>query len=237
MSDERVLDKLSKLLELANRGDEHEAANAAARAAELMAKYEITEADIRARSSDAPSVEQGRIDAEDGARMSRIEKWHKLLFSAIAEACGARGFFHHQGKYATFHIIGPAGSVATASYMYASLERQINRISRQAQREHGEPSNAWRRSHAIGCVARVAERMRDARRVVMREATSTALVYIDKTKQAIEREYAQLKAKPMATRPQKRKDAMSIGYDDGSQVDIGDESAGRLGEGRKVLRS
>lgn len=43
-----VLDKVRKLLELAKSANEHEAATAAARAAELMLKHQIEEADLEA---------------------------------------------------------------------------------------------------------------------------------------------------------------------------------------------
>ncbi len=60
MSNERVLDRLAKLLELAERGDENEAQVAAQRAAELMARHQLSVADVAARGSVAPTTEKDR---------------------------------------------------------------------------------------------------------------------------------------------------------------------------------
>lgn len=73
----------------------------------------------------------------------------------------------------------------------------------------------------------------------MQGASTTALVVIDKTKQAIDAKLAEVAPELRDARQGKRKraDATSYGYRDGAKVDIGGADAGRLGEGQAKLGS
>lgn len=236
MSD-KILDRLAKLLELAESSNEHEAEVAAQRAAELMTKHQLDAADVEAHraGASAPKIERGRIDAEEGAPESRVENWHKALLSSIADVLGARAWFRGRGKLAQFLIIGPADSVATGRYLYMHLSQQVNKLSREAQRRHGEAQNAWRRAYAMGMVARVWERLRAGRAEAMKVATTTALVWVDKTKAAIEQSYAEMSLRTAKAGKVKRPDAKSVGYRDGDRVDVGSGGARALGEGQRKL--
>lgn len=235
-----VLDRLAKLMEMAERGTENEAQVAAERASEMMAKHQLGVADVEAHRAGAtrPRIERGRIDAEEGEPMSRMENWHKSLLAGIADAVGAACYINSRGKRGMFRIIGPVDSVATARYLYLHLSRQVNRLSREAQREHHEPQNAWRRSYALGMVARVWERLKAGRATAMREATSTALVWVDKTRQAIDEEFSAMElGVSRAPQARKRPDAGSYGYRDGASVDLGSDDAPRIGEGQRKLKA
>jgi len=245
VTDDRVLDKLAKLLALSESANEHEAAVAAQRAAELMAKHQIDLAEVQARASDKgasiPQVEAARVDSlwedgEDGAQ-PRVENWHKSLLAELGIAFGGKVWMSGQGKRRGFYMVGTRDSINAVRYMYSMLERQINRLSREAGRLHGETSNAWRRSYAVGMVSRIGERLRAGRAEAMRGASSTALAVIDKTKQAIDdllnQQVPNLRSARRGHR--KRGDATSYGYRDGDRVDIGKPGSARLGEGQKKL--
>ena len=236
--DPKILDRLKKLMEMADRGTEAEAAVAAERAAELMAKHQLDVADVEAHKAgaDKPQIERGRIDAEEADPLTRLENWNKSLLAAISDSLGARAWIQSRGKRGMFRIIGPVDSVSTARYLYLHLSRQVNRLSREAGRLHGETSNAWRRSYAIGMVARVWERLKAGRAAAMSAATSTALVWVDKTKQAIDAEHAEMNLRAARHGARKRPDAGSYGYRDGDRVDLGSGGA-RLAEGQKTLKS
>lgn len=238
--DPKILDRLAKLMELAESSNEHEAELAAQRAGEMMAKHQLDSADIEAHVAGAqkPKVERGRIDAEESEPLSRIENWHKALLSSLADVLGAKAFFNGRGKYAEFRIIGPADSVSTGRYLYLHLSKQVSRLSRDAQRRHLEGSNAWRRAYSLGMVARLWERLKAGRAAALKVATTTALVWVDKTKLAIAAEYDQLSLRSArAPKAAKRPDAKSVGYFDGDRVDIGSSNARAIGEGQKKLRS
>lgn len=233
-----ILDKLAKLLELAESDNEHEAELAAQRASELMTKHSLEVADVEAHKVGAskPKIDRGRIDAaSDDEPFSRVENWHKSLAASIAEVLNARVIFRGRGKLFEFRLIGPADSVTTARYLYLHLVQQINAMSRAAQRRHNEPQNAWRRSYALGMVSKTWIRLKAGKAEAMKTATSTALVWVDKTKLAIEAEMASMKLRDARTGPKKRADAASWGYRDGDKVDLGSSTAPRLGEGQKKL--
>lgn len=236
-ADDAILRKLAKLLELSERGDEHEAQVAAQRAAELMAKHQIDAAQViaaSARPDDRPSLEEGRIDG-DGDETSRIENWHKALLVSVAEACGGRAWMNGRGRYQRFMMVGPKDSVASARYIYMHLERQIGRLSRAAMRASDVGTNAWRRAYAVGMVARVRERLIEGRRTAMRAATSTALVVVDKTALAVKEAHDAKGLRTSRYGAMKRPDAHTYGYRDGDKVDLGSSDARRLGEGQKKL--
>lgn len=238
--DDRILHKLAKLLELAERGDEHEAQVAAQRAAELMAKHQIDAAQVIAASSrpdEKPVVEEGRIDGAGDEGASRIENWHKALLVSVAEACGGRAWMSGKGRYQRFMMVGPKDSVAAARYVYMHLEKQVNRLSRAAMRESSVGTNAWRRAYAVGMVARVRERLIAGRRAAMKMATTTALVVVDKTALAVAEAHDAKNLRQSKSGAIKRPDAMSHGYRDGDRVDLGSQGAARLGEGQRRLKS
>lgn len=239
-NDSKIMERLAKLLELADRGDEHEAEVAAQRAAELMARHQIEMHDVTAfvAGQSEIKVEHGRVDGEDADDPSRCEKWHRALLKAVADALGSRGYVEPttNPKFMRFRIVGPVDSVRAGRYLFMSITRQINRLSREAGRRHGETSNAWRRAYALGMVARVRERLVAGRASVMGAASSTALVWIDKTKEKVDEfvknklELRQIKSRAVA-----RPDAADWGYRDGDKVDVGDNSRGRLGAEQKKL--
>lgn len=237
LPDSKILDRLVKLLELAKRGTENEAELAAQRAAELMAKYQLDAADVEARLNTGakPNLETGRVDG-DGDAPKRVERWHSVLLAVVADVSGGRAWMHGAGRYQQFMMIGPKDSVASAKYLYAMLERDVNRLSREAGRRHGEASNAWRRAYALGMVSRISERLRAGKAAAVRAATSQALVVVDATKKAIEEKLEEMKLRTVKRGTQKRPDAAFYGYRDGERVDLGGQHA-RLGEGQKKLKS
>jgi hypothetical protein len=237
--DDRIMTRLAKLLEMAERGDEHEAQVAAERAAELMAKHEIEMADVQIRTGqpNKPQVEKGRVDAlwENADGWPRTENWHKGLLSALASVMGGKAWIHGKGKQYQFWMIGTRDAINAVRYMYALLERQVNRLSREAQRRHVEPSNAWRRSYSMGMVAKILERLEAGKKMARDAASSTALVVVDATALAVKEQFDQMKMRTTKVGARKRPDAGSVGYRDGDRVDLGNRDAGRLGEGQKKL--
>jgi hypothetical protein len=230
-----IMNKLKKLFELSKSDNEHEAALAGERAAELMAKHQIDAAEVYARTHEEPQApERGRIDAEENDPVSkREERWMGTLISAIAMGLG--GLAWRAAKYRIFQyfMMGPPGSVAAARYLYMALSREINRISRTAQRARGE-SNAWRRAFALGMVINVHTRLQEGRKRVL--STETAMVHVSKMDVAIKVAMDAMKLKDAKVGTMKRPDAQSEGYVAGEQLDIGDFGRPRIGSGPKQLK-
>lgn len=227
-----LMRKLRALAEMAERGTEHERESAAGKLAEIMAKHQIASFDA---STPEPSADEGRLDDDEGAPPSRVENWEKQLLSGLASALGGRCWMRGKGRYQQMRMVGPAGSIGAARYMYAWLRRQINEMARSAGRACGETSNAWRRAYASGMTAKVYKRMVDARRVVM-SSSETAIVLVDRQKQAVDRRFADLgNLRQSRGGRLQRVDAASSGWIDGDRVDLG-SSSGHLTEGAKRLK-
>lgn len=88
---ESVLERVKKLLELAKSDNEHEAAAAAARAAELCLKHEIEEADLEAAK---PAGEQQVHPAADETidRDKRAVTWKIYLKMGLCSAFGGDSY-------------------------------------------------------------------------------------------------------------------------------------------------
>lgn len=233
---DRVYEKLAKLLELASRGDENEAAVAAERAAELMAKHQISGLDVESwrKTGFTPEVEPetNRIDDERGAPWSKkFEAWQGGLAEAIAVGLGGRAF-RAGNKLFQLWIIGPPGIPEAARYMYMALNREIRLMGRRAMTERGE-SNSWRRAYCMGVVSRIASRMKLKRESVMHDV-GTALVLVRDMDMRIKQEMDNLHIRNSRTGGSKRPDGMIVGWHDGGKMNLGDNT--QLEAGRRELK-
>lgn len=238
MIDTKVLERLSKLMEMSERGTEHEATIAAQRASELMAKHQLTMADVLSHIKDREVIittETGRVDDEENAPPGkRRELWMEVLLVGVAHACGGKTFKYSHGKTYTFWMVGPPDSVAAARYLYMMLEKDIGRIARKEMKDRGE-SNSFRRAYARGIAMRIGHRLKEQRTQTFEGASSTALAIVDKQKAAIEAAMPRM-SKQARGGHTKTPDAISEGYERGGSVDIGSASSHRLGQGNKELK-
>jgi hypothetical protein len=236
-----VMDKLIKLLELSKSENEHEAAAAAQRAAELMAKHQLAGIDIDAFKAgrDVVSFEAQRLDDEENAPLiKRLQAWEGFLASAVAEGLGGKVWIVGASAECVLRIVGPKGVPEHARYLFMALRREIARWGRRQMKERGE-SNAWRRAYCAGMVARIHERLLEGRKVGMQGASSTALVAIDATATKLqawmEENLPSMRQNSIGERA-KRPDARTYGYRDGANLDIGDIDRAKLGEGHRQLK-
>lgn len=160
--DDKILDRIRKLLRLAaNAGSEHEAAIAADRARLMMAEHEIHEAQISLEVQ-APRVPE-QIDQEHAVTdTTKRVAWHMVLISAVARDFGCRPYWS-SGKVCLF---GRLSAVQSASYTSQYLMREVERLcDRAAVGEDGKSApRKWRNAFRIGCAETIAKRLREARR-------------------------------------------------------------------------
>lgn len=82
---EHVIDKVRRLLRLAESANEHEAAAAAARAQELMTRHRIELAALDVAGDEEVELNETPVD-----EFGRMVWWRHILASAVAEANGCR---------------------------------------------------------------------------------------------------------------------------------------------------
>lgn len=231
-----IVDKIKKLLELSRSPNENEAASAAARVAELMAKHEISAADLDT-TSDGPQIEIGRIDSEGEEYSTRYQSWKSMLGAVCAGAVGAMSYqkrHRADDSLYTMTIIGPVGSVNAARYLYMWLLKEVRRISSRERNARGE-SDGWRTSFRVAMIHRLNQRMQDMRRSTMKTASTTAMVRVDATAQAVRDAYEKLQLGKARGPRVTNGDGWEEGIEAGDRVRLGD-AAGHIGEGQKKLK-
>jgi len=253
---EKILDKIKKLLKLANSDNEHEAAAAAARATKLMLEYEIEEAMLADDDSGLKeAVEEQALD-ETGNRVP----WKLTLVSGLTRAfdCDCLYSWNIQwvkGKkkrVTVYKIIGQPSKLATVRYMYQYLVGEINRLAdkaygeeareRQASGIEAPPARGWKNGFRYGAATMIHQRLAEQRSETRREAQDAgktqALVRINESALAVQsfkqQKYPRLGSAPAAV--VSSRSGFSAGRAAGKSVSLGGGGP-RLGAGAKRLKN
>lgn len=144
----QIIEKVKKLLRLAKSSNEHEAALAAARAQELLAKYNLDESDF---SEQELPKEAGMAHTET---VKKPATWVFLLASSVAGAFDSK-YFHRSDGYMCF--VGVDLDHEVAAFTYGYLYRTINRLASQfmgksqQRRLTAKGKKKVRLSYCLGC--------------------------------------------------------------------------------------
>lgn len=148
-----VLDRVRKLLSLAgNSTNEHEAALAAARAAALMERHEIHEAELRALDEAAQirtPEPMGELKATED-RGKRVA-WHLTLAQGVSRKLHC----HYYTRNGSISFFGRLSAIQGASYLLAFLIAEVERLAKQAELTGKAEHNAFK----LGCAQRIAHRL------------------------------------------------------------------------------
>ncbi len=186
MTKDEAIDKVRALLALANSTNEHEAANAAAAAAGIMARHRI-EADmlIEAERADDECAEAFEMNADLAAEREheRMPSWYWALAWGIADANGCRPWPRwlptklasaglHRAQRVTF--VGRPADAAASRYMLDAIANEVDRLAVEYVKRHpGGRSRALGKAFRLGCSQTIARRLRTVARetadVVRRE--------------------------------------------------------------------
>lgn len=180
---EKILDRVGKLLRLAESANDNEAANAAAAAQRLMSEHSITiEMLGDADETDEGAVrDRGPMGQWDALEERRRSAWRWSLAWGIAKANGCKPWrrIARNGRLVqTF--IGRESDGKTCAYLYRYLVIEIDRRAKL----HGGRGRSWILAYRKGIVTTLAKRLANARDEAadrMRAAadTSTALVRVN----------------------------------------------------------
>jgi hypothetical protein len=168
-----MISKIQKLLALAgNAGSEAEAANAATRAAELMARHHIEEAALQGETRDvaAEPVERVHFEGTVGGR-KKVVRWHATLLWVLAKAT----FCHsYSNSNSGLYLVGRKSDRDTVLAMFGYLRDQIDRLGGLSWQTdgsmQGENPRSWRLAFAMGAIASVKERLQAMRAHLLAEA-------------------------------------------------------------------
>lgn len=236
-ADDKILDRIRKLLAMAeDSSSPHEAAIAATRATKLMQKHNLDSAAVR--------VKQGVTDADTATQeadlgFGRIPAWYSILLIPVAELhdCHVR-YTRRQGKgpnpvetVAVF--LGVDSDAQVCGYVFDFLCQQMDALSRRYKKENPWASRAdtndYRIGAAQGIVTVVKEMIREKQVAEQQAASGTELMIVkrDIVKRVFNVNYGK------RTRKTRNSSHMAQGYQDGQNVKIrpgvGGSSQRRLG--------
>jgi hypothetical protein len=166
-----IKERIRRLLALAESANINEAANAAAKASELLHKYNLQIEDIPVEGEAVDEYGVVTVDYE-GQSM-----WRRSLLESIARANNSRTVYvpgTTKGK-----IVGREHEQEITLWIYTYLAGELQRIAKREYKLTGHvvPQKTWYASFYMGAVRVIAQRFRELRKSTMEESSkSTALV-------------------------------------------------------------
>lgn len=171
--DNKLIEKLRKVLALTTSPVEGEAMAAAAHLARLLAAHNLNIADLEKKGAAAPGVHEKGHDLGKAAF-----KWKLQLAEAIADHYFCYALVDDYRK--TVKFIGRPDNVDSLIMLYGWIIDQIKRIAADERREHlantGEHVDPlrWQVNFGLGAVERLSDRL--TKESVTKESAGTALV-------------------------------------------------------------
>jgi hypothetical protein len=160
MTKEEVLSKVRKLFELSNSPNENEAALAAAKARELLARYNLSIADLPADDPNsllAPTELSVRVG-------KAVRNWVKGLLIHVAEGFECQHIIRRRQGYDTIlSFIGTPADAEIAVYTFQFLYRQLHGFAERALPRLRRENRGWsgaslKSAYLDGAVKRIGER-------------------------------------------------------------------------------
>ena len=244
--EEKVVERVKKLLELSKSENVNESATAAAQAQKLMTKHSITE--LMLEKSDE-KLEEAIEDAILYAQDKQMPQWYGRLCMKL---CGVNQCDCYQSGN-QLKVVGRPSDAQTVRYLFSYISKEIIRLRDQHSEERGEPGRRWRNDFCIGATAEVNNRLyiaaKEARAEMKREAdasdtmgTGTAIVLVNNALAKLDKRGADVgvwvkkNLKLQTTSSSRRysdRDGRTTGQLAGRNIDIGAGGRGSIGSGSK----
>ena len=173
MTKTEAIDKVRKLLALANSANENEAAAAAGRAADIMERHRLDAAMVaEAEQRDVEREDREPFDLNDEQRAerahARIPTWYWALAwgCAVGNRCKPHAVYAGDGRWA-MTFIGRPSDAAAARYMVDALANDVDRLAVAfVASVRGRASRSAGKSFRLGAASKIAKRLEDQIREV-----------------------------------------------------------------------
>lgn len=159
MDRDKLLDRIRRLLRLAESSNVHEAASAAARAQELMTRHRIAAAALDQDDGSEAGIVDHRAEPLDGSK--RLRRWKTHLAVAVAQANGCRVYVLPRGKQRELILVGRAEDAELVRGLYEALRVQIEALTRK---HCAGQERSYRNAFRLGAVSTLTERLELARK-------------------------------------------------------------------------
>ena len=196
MNTQKILEKIQKLMSLADSPNESEAQSAMDKAQALMVQYNISISDI------SVSDESNDIIEDSIKETGRLSSWESVLMSAVAKVnyCDAFVTRSRRAGKTKLVMVGKPHHVAIAKAMFDYLSATVERECKRVKTENpiDTVGRSWSASFKLGCASRIASRLKEKMESMksqgIPEVAVTALVVVDsfrKADQDIQKYHAQ----------------------------------------------
>ena len=169
-----IIEKIKKLLALANSSNEHEAALAAGHAQRLLSEHNLAMADIEA------AHRPDKADKAETYVSKSLPKWMRHLSAGVSTAFDCQAIHHPATGKMTF--IGIGADVQIAAYTFTYLDRTVRKLCSNYMKQHVSSTIAnrhrelMRQSYYLGAVSTISARLREQK--VQTPVTTGALVLV-----------------------------------------------------------
>lgn len=185
--DNRILDRVKKLLRLAEgTNNANEAAVAAAAAQKLIDEYNLGMVSLDDDDTSGEQTFAQRSADEKIAREeitldgSKLPRWESALLSSLCRANHARLLYVNQSRYSKNHgycILGTEIDRSAAIYLFHYLRRQVEEVTKTATNERREvyvPGRTWANNFRLGMVDTIRDRLNESRKALTQGAQQQA---------------------------------------------------------------
>lgn len=164
MSDDRISQKIQKLLALSQSSNQHEAANALAKAQLLMEKYGLNQKSIEMSKI-------GSIEKEGLVRALDLPDWYKGFTGVIARCFGVRTVMHRvpgsksrEWCSSVVVFVGQKDRIELASYCYEVVGRQLLQARKEYNKQLGkmDANRKWKlvEAYCVGFITSLEAKVR-----------------------------------------------------------------------------
>jgi len=214
---DEVIERIRKLLALAGgSANEHEAAVAASCAADMMDRYHLERAQVEVGTGErviSPIEDEALGDGAD-----RVVQWRLQLASALAKIHGCRAYWCRGVT-----MLGRRDDIRAIGYSYAYLSNEVDLLAEkawQAQSDKARP-RAWKNAFRVGCVDRIAVRLREARQREAGPSSAAALAILRRDHEEVETKWAAYLAEGTMQKASPATVSSHMGYTAGQEAGDG----------------
>lgn len=167
-----IIEKIKKLLALANSSNEHEAALAASHAQRLLSEHNLAMSDIES------SIKPEKADTVEAKVSKTLPKWVRHLSSGVCTAFDCEAV--HYPATGKMVFIGVGADVQIAAYTFAYLDRTVRKLCSNYVKHYVSDTipnrhrELMRQSYYLGAVSIINTRLREQK--VQTPVTTGALV-------------------------------------------------------------
>ena len=216
--DKILIEKVSKLLSLANSSNEHEARLAAEKAAELMIKHNINMQQVGELSDDeyeSRTTFKGKVLPFE-AHWAMMTVREHFFVEAIYRRSRKVRYASYLSKPAEVYFVGTKTNVEVASYVFDFLKRKFKELWKEYQIKTGAPHSS-KGSYYAGLVVGLDEQL-SLRRQTIEQDKAMVLVRDPKIDTMVDKFHG--KTKESSMKYDEDYDAMHDGRKDGRNIQI-----------------